>query len=252
MTDEDLNTIKQDIIEAKKQGMVGGHLIELPYSIGQKGEIKEWVSVDIFPDFESKRAKLVFSDNFAEEHCIHYIPIIKLKYLDKWHINAFYAVDKYGEQIPLVNRYLSDIGCTNINEETLIKTHETAETLNVMSHEKVIKLSDNNNGIVNLNDNEEILNRIIEADETGETVALELPNKEDYTRTSIWISPNLALWGADLRVSDNIISNPNRYYYGFKAIIAYLQHKVGVTNFNVFNSSGNPIDIHNYFDFLRN
>jgi hypothetical protein len=34
-----------------------------------------------------------------------------------------------------------------------------------MSHEKVIKLSDNN-GIVNLNDNEEILNRIIEADES--------------------------------------------------------------------------------------
>ena len=31
ITDEDLDTIKQDIIEAKKQGMLEGHLIELPY-----------------------------------------------------------------------------------------------------------------------------------------------------------------------------------------------------------------------------
>jgi hypothetical protein len=55
ITDEDLDIIKQDIIEAKKQGMLEGHLIELPYIIRQKGEVKEWVSVDIFPDFESKR-----------------------------------------------------------------------------------------------------------------------------------------------------------------------------------------------------
>src|SRR5215469_16440911 len=113
ITDEDLNTIKHDIIEAKKLGMIGGHLIELPYTVGQKGEIKEWVSVDILPDFESKKANLVFSDNFGEEHCIHYIPFIKREYLDKWDINTFYAVDRYGEQVPLVNRYLLDIGCTS-------------------------------------------------------------------------------------------------------------------------------------------
>jgi hypothetical protein len=85
ITDEDLETTKQGVIEAKKQGMLEGHLVELPYIIGQKGEeVKEWVSVDIFPDFESKRAKLVFSDNFGEEHCIHYMHVIKQIYLDKW------------------------------------------------------------------------------------------------------------------------------------------------------------------------
>jgi hypothetical protein len=251
ITDEDLDIIKQDIIEAKKQGMLEGHMIELPYIIGQKGEeVKVWVSVDIFPDFESKRAKLVFSDNFGEEHCIHYIPVIKRIYLDKWQIKAFYPVDKYGEQVPLVNRYLADIGCKNIDEAALIKTHETAETLNIRSHEKVIKLCGNNNGIFNLSDNEEILNRIIEAGETGETVTLEFPNNEDYARASISIHPDLALWCADLTLSDNIISNPQRYYHGFRAIISYLQYKVGVTNFNVFNSDGNRIDT-TYFDFIQ-
>jgi hypothetical protein len=107
--------------------------------------------------------------------------------------------------------------------------------------QKVIKLCDNNNGIFNLNDNEEILNRIIEADETGETVTLEIPNNEDYARASISIYPDLALWGADLTLDDNIISNPKRYYHGFRTIISYLQYKVGVTNFNVFNSDGNRI-----------
>ena len=247
ITDEDLETIKQGIIEAKKQGMLEGHLVELPYIIGQKEEeIKEWVSVDIFPDFESKRAKLVFSDNFGEEHCIHYMPVIKRIYLDKWKIEAFYPVDKYGEQVSLVNRYLAHIGCRNIDEAPLIKTQETAETLNVRSQEKVIKLCD-----FYLSDNEEILNRIIEADETGETVTLEFPTNEDYARASISIYPDLALCNCvDLTLSDNIISNPQRYYHGFRAIISYLQYKVGVTNFNVFNSDGNRIDM-TYFDFLQ-
>ncbi len=173
------------------------------------------------------------------------MPVIKRIYLDKWQIKAFYPVDKYGEQVPLVNRYLADIGCRNIDEVALIKTQETAETINVRSHEKVIKLCD-----FDLSDNEEILNRIIEADETGETVTLEFPKNEDYARASISIHPDLALWCADLTLSDNIITNPQRYYHGFRAIISYLQYKVGVTNFNVFNSDGNWIDM-TYFDFLQ-
>ncbi len=36
ITDEDLETIKQGMIEAKKQGMLEGHLVELPYIIGQE------------------------------------------------------------------------------------------------------------------------------------------------------------------------------------------------------------------------
>lgn len=238
LQDEDLDAIKRDFIEAKKQGIIGGYEVEFPYIIGQFGEVKERVYVDIQPDFESKRAKLVFSDNFGEQHCVHYIPIIRHKYLDKWQIEAFYPVDKYGEQIPLVNRYLSDIGCTNINEGTFVKSQETAEALNVVPNERVIKLCDNNNGVINLNDNEDILNSIIEADEAGETLTLELPNDEDYTRTSISISPRLQFWGADIRLSDNIISNPKRYYPGFKAIMSYLQYKVGVTNFNLLNTTG--------------
>lgn len=149
---------------------------------------------------------------------------------------------KYGEQIPLVNRYLSDIGCTNINEGSFVKSEETAEALNVVPHEKVIKLCDNN-GIINLNDNEEILNAIIEADETGETLTLELPNDEDYTRTSISISSRLQFWGSDIRLSDNVISNPKRYYPGFKAIMSYLQYKVGVTNFNLLNTNGELVKL---------
>ena len=233
ITDEDLETIKQGIIEAKKQGMLEGHLVELPYIIGQKEEeIKEWVSVDIFPDFESKRAKLVFSDNFGEEHCIHYMPVIKRIYLDKWKIEAFYPVDKYGEQVSLVNRYLAHIGCRNIDEAPLIKTQETAETLNVRSQEKVIKLCD-----FYLSDNEEILNRIIEADETGETVTL-LKTIQDRQLAYL---QHYGLRISD-SISDNIISDPKRYYYGFRTIIYYLQYKVGVSNFNIFNSDGNRIE----------
>jgi hypothetical protein len=86
------------------------------------------VSVDIQPDFESKTARLVFSDNFEEEHCTWYIPIIKHGYLDRWKIEAYYPVDKYGEQVPLVNKYLSEMGYTNINEGTPVKMQETAET----------------------------------------------------------------------------------------------------------------------------
>jgi hypothetical protein len=72
LQDEDLDAIKRDIIEAKKQEIIGGYEVEFPYIIGQFGEVKERVSVDIQPDFESKRAKLVFSDNFGEQHCVHY------------------------------------------------------------------------------------------------------------------------------------------------------------------------------------
>lgn len=97
LQDEDLDAIKRDFIEAKKQGIIGGYEVEFPYIIGQIGEeVKECVSVDIQPDFESKRAKIVFSDNFGEQHCVHYLPIIRQKYLDKWQIEV---------EVSMANRY---------------------------------------------------------------------------------------------------------------------------------------------------
>ena len=124
----DLDTIKRDIIEAKKQGMGGAYLVKLPYITGQKTEeTKEWVSIDVHPDFESKKAKLVFSDNFEEEHCLFYIPYIRHTVLEKWGIEEFYAMGRYGEQIPVVNRYLLKIGCITTNQESVM-TQEIAES----------------------------------------------------------------------------------------------------------------------------
>ncbi len=86
---------------------------------------------------------------------------------------------------------------------------------------------------------DELLDQIMEADENDGWVMLELEHICGET-ASIDVKPCIKCpeWHALLKLSDNFISSPKKYYSSFVRTVAYLKDNVGIVNLNICNSDG--------------